>query len=84
MSWSANFIGTPEKVKDALQKQSIGLTGQSKEEFDVVLPYLFGIIDQNFNNDHAPVIKLIASGHGQLDIQRSCSVNIEQLWGLLV
>jgi hypothetical protein len=85
MSWSASFIGNPEKVVEALNKQSEGLTGNSKTEFDAALPNLIGLINQNFhsNPDYKPVLKIEANGHGN-DGERNCSVKIERIYGVLV
>jgi len=60
MSFSVTLIGKPEAIKRALTKHSVGLSGQSKEEFDTVLPALQTILDQNVNNG---IVKLDANGH---------------------
>jgi hypothetical protein len=88
MSWSVNFIGTPEKIASALQKQSESLSGQSKEEFDEVLPHMVGLVKQNYNKTSEPVLKISASGHrfsghGH-DTYCNCTVHIENLGGVLV
>lgn len=60
MSFSVTFIGKPEAIKRALIDYSGKMSGQSKEEFDTVLPALEMILDQNVNNG---VVKLDANGH---------------------
>lgn len=88
MSWSISLIGTPEKVKEALNKQSENLTGQSKVEYDSVLPALLIFADQNFNAGNEVVIKLTANGHGTASgdrqLERYCSLSLERVYALLV
>lgn len=86
MSWSVTFIGKPENVSKALNAQSEQLMGFSKEEFDAALPHLDGLVKQNFNSnaDNGPVIKLVASGHGQKDSYGYCVCSIESLGGVIV
>lgn len=87
MSWSINFIGKPENVAKALEDQSEKLDGQSKVEYDSVLPHLVGIVKENF----APIqtmLKLVASGHGYASDgeqkQRQCTVSLEIWYGTIV
>lgn len=89
MSWSISFIGTPEKVSNALSKHSEAISGASKAEYDAALPHLKGIVDLNFNKTNPPtLIKMSASGSGihtsEGQVQGSCKVNIEEMWGMLV
>jgi hypothetical protein len=90
MSWSAYLMGTPTRIIEALDKQSNALSGQSKIEYDAVLPSLKTLVEQNFNKGEAstPILRLEASGSGYASdgeqIQRQCTVKIEQLHGLLV
>lgn len=86
MSWSVTFIGKPENVSNALKANSELLSGYSKEEFDAALPHLDALVSQNFNADekYPPVIKLVASGHGQKDTYGYCVSSIETLGGVLV
>lgn len=83
MSWSITFIGKSENVSKALEDHSTKLSGQSKEEYDAALPYLMGLVQQNFNKDNSPVIQITASGHGYNDY-RNCLVTLTSLGGQLV
>jgi hypothetical protein len=86
MSWYANYIGTSDKISAALTKQSAGLSGPSKVEFDAALSCIQGLLGQNYNKAAgatAPVLRLTASGSGY-EQQQSCTVNIENLGGALV
>lgn len=90
MSWSIFFIGTPEKVVEALEKESEKMSGYSKIEYDDALPNLIGLVKQNFDKDatHKGLIKLNANGHGYNngteDINRVCNVSIEGSYGVLL
>lgn len=83
MSWSANYIGNPLNIVEALKKQSESISGKSKEELDAALPHIADLLKQNYNKNAEPVLRLSASGHGH-DGYNTCSVNIENLGGLLV
>ncbi len=88
MSWSANFIGKPEKVSEALTAQSANLSGQSKQEYDSALPHLVALVNLNIGQQ-VPIIKLAACGHGMANaegvmIENNCSVTIERVYGMLV
>jgi hypothetical protein len=98
MSWSVSYIGTAQKIIDALNDQSEKLQGPSKEEFDSALPHLRGLLAENYA-PNAPLLKLDASGSGYStrkfdsagidytdtkEEQRSCTVQLETLWGVLV
>lgn len=86
MSWSASYIGTSDKITEALNKQSAGLSGPSKDEFDAALPYISGLLAQNYNKAVGatpPVLRLTASGSGYQE-QQNCIVNIENLYGALL
>lgn len=87
MSWSVNYIGTAQKIIDALNEQSEKFTGQTKEEFDAALPHLRGLLAENYA-EKQPLLKLDASGSGYSvggeQKQRQCSVQLQQLWGVLV
>jgi hypothetical protein len=85
MSWSVSFIGKPEKVIEALQKQSETLTGESKKEYDSALPHLIGLVNENFGTSYP--VKLAASGHGTVYADKSdrqLTASIELVYGLLV
>jgi hypothetical protein len=85
MSWSIAFIGKPEKVVEALQKQSETLNGESKKEYDSALPHLIGLVNENFGTPYP--VKLAASGHGTVYTDRSdrqLTVSLELVYGLLV
>jgi len=83
MSWSINIIGKPKNVSNALEIYSEKLSGQSKVEFDAALPYMMGLVQQNFNENEQllPVIKIEASGYGYVQdgVQkyRNCICKIE-------
>ena len=87
MSWSVTFIGYPENVVTALEKESEKLTGQSKVEYDSALPHLTGIVKENFGGV-APLMKISANGHGYADSegqkQRTLQCSIEQIYGIVV
>jgi hypothetical protein len=87
MSWSAYYTGTPEKVIDALKNQSGTLSGQSKIEFDDVLPHLTGLIEQ-YKSDKPLLVRLAASGSGYAregtQETRTIRVSLEQLDGVLL
>lgn len=87
MSWSVTFIGKVENVVAALEEQSKKMEGQSKVEFDSVLPHLVGIAKENFGMDN-PLLKVTASGHGYAadgkQVNRQCVVNVERVYGMLV
>lgn len=77
MSWSVSFIGTPEKIVEALEKYGAGLDGQSKKEFDEALPCMIGLVKLNFNAAYPQLaIAIIANGHSY-NGYGSCSVKIE-------
>jgi hypothetical protein len=88
MSWSIIFIGTPDNISKALAKHSEQLTGKSKEEFDIALPHLAGLVGQNFNKTSEPVLKLMANGHAYdsngVPEYSNCQVVIENLGAALV
>jgi hypothetical protein len=87
MSWSITFIGKPDSIAEALQKNSDSLNGQSKLEFDSALPHLTALVKENFGPS-VPLIKISASGHGTatdgVQTQRHLSVSIEPIYGVLV
>ena len=63
MSWSVSFIGAPDNIVAALEKESERLTGPSKDEFDTVKPMLACLVRQNFNNTgYTPMLQLTAHG----------------------
>jgi hypothetical protein len=91
MSWSVNYIGTPEKITAALNEQSTTLTGQSKIEFDAALPNLVGLLASNFTPPGvAPqLVKLDASGSGSAQTDgtqtsRTCQVTLTPFYAKLL
>lgn len=88
MSWSVNFIGSPENVAKALESFNAG-GDQSQVEYDAAKPHLIALVKNNFvtaNHTYpqsAPTLKLTAYGSGSVaggeQTQRSCIVNIEAL-----
>lgn len=87
MSWSITLIGRPEKVVEALNEQSAKMQGQSKVEFDSVLPALITLAQQNFGTE-GWLIKVTGSGHGStmdgVQIERYCTASVERVYGVLV
>lgn len=84
MSWSVFFIGTPEKVVNALEKHAEGHQGTTKEEYDAALPHLIGLINQNYNKDADNVIiKIDANGSGYANT-RTCNVSISHMYGVIL
>lgn len=83
MSWSVNFIGTPEKISEALDKESQRLSEQnpdSKAEFDEVLPHMKALV--GYNTGLYGPIQLTANGHTYPistpeGLKRNATFNIE-------
>lgn len=94
MSWSFSAIGSPEKIAAALDGQSGKLNGQSKLEFDDALPFIKGLLAQNFGGSPGYLLRIDANGSGsaQVDpvskeakqVQRSCMVKIEPIYANLL
>jgi len=85
MSWSVQFIGKPEKVAEALNAESVKMSGESKKEYDSALPHLVGLVNENFGTPY--LIKIAASGHGTVYTNRSdrqLTASIELIYGVLV
>ena len=82
------FIGKRANVVAALVNNSENLNGESKVEYDDVLPHLVGIVNQNFSDPDFPIVQITASGHGYSvngkPVQRECVCNINLLYGTLV
>lgn len=78
MSWNAYYIGTPDKIVEALTKQSQSLTSNSKIEFDAALPHIIGLIQQNKGKDKPPMLEISANGSAW-DGQSSCTVSIKNM-----
>jgi hypothetical protein len=98
MSWSIQLVGTPEKVAEALQAHSGTLSGQCKVEYDDALPYLVGLVSNNFADGERykpSMVKIAASGSGVVgtspkdpegqpqQLQRNCSVTLEGVYGTI-
>ncbi len=72
MSWSFNAVGTPAKLIEALEAESVRLdrpgNEQCKLEFDAAKPALAALLRENFADEQRgtspPVMLLEASGHG--------------------
>lgn len=85
MSWSVSFIGTPEKICQALDAYSNQVSGYSKDEFERALPSLKTLVSENFGqkNDPPRALSLQASGHGTTvdnkPIYGYCQVKIENI-----
>jgi hypothetical protein len=90
MSWSVSVIGEPDKIIAHLEDLSVNQGGQSKVEFDDVLPHLIGLVKQNFSDtgQDPPVLKLAANGHGACNgvpgatnskqLYRNCNISLER------
>lgn len=80
MSFSIIVVGKPDAIKRKLTAESERLTGQSKEEFDAILPALHTVLDQNVNNG---VVQVSANGHatftGGAKTSGQCSVEVKTL-----
>lgn len=81
MSWAVAFIGTPEKVAEALELHSNNISGESKVEYDEAKPHLIGLVKQNFGYNY--MVKVNASGHG-MQGSRQLSTLIEIVYNALV
>lgn len=92
MSWSIQLIGSPENIITALDEESAKLDGESKAEFDEVLPAFKTLVQANTTVEGEgfvqPLLRLEASGHGYSRNGKrvSCTavVKLEQLYGRIV
>jgi hypothetical protein len=90
MSWNVMFVGKPENVAAAIEAQTF--KDQSGVEYGEAKPHLAALVRQNFAKPESgytePAVKLYASGSGSSrdgeQLQRSCSVQIEIMYGALV
>lgn len=91
MSWSVQFIGTPEAVNRALDEQLEKMVeGQSKAEFAEAQPHLKALVSQIVGE--RIVVKLTASGHATFNESPGVrvktygvvSVALDQFYGLVV
>ena len=83
MSWSVNYIGSPENIVKALEANSEVLSGKSKEEYDDALPHIKALVSQNHSTSYPVTLKISANGHGY-DGYNNCSVTIENSGTILV
>lgn len=88
MSWSLVWVGTPEKIIEALGKESDRLTGASKDEFDKVKPALVTLVESNYDKTVTPALKLSANGHAYIENGEpkysACNVSLENMGVALV
>jgi len=92
MSWSVQLIGKPENIVTALDEESAKLDGESKAEFDAVLPALKTLAQNNFSIGGEgfvePLLRLEAAGHGHTRggerVSCSVAVKLESLYGRIV
>jgi len=84
MSWSITLIGTPDKLVEKLERESDKLSGQSKIEYDAALGFICGLIQQNYEKDTPPILKIEAAGHGEASIRNQCAVSIQRVYGEFV
>lgn len=86
MSWSLSMLGEPQKVVEALEDFSNNLEGQSKDEFEKVLPGLKAILSQNVGN--GMLVRVEANGHAQIvegiTTYGTCNVKIGTEYVILV
>lgn len=87
MSYSVTFIGTPEKIVEALEEYSTKISGPSKEEYENALPSIVALVKLN-KSTYPSLLKVGAYGHassveGKV-IQSTCGVIIESVNGTLV
>lgn len=82
MSWSVQILGKPEKIIEKMETYSAQLTGQSKTEFDEVLPHLSALIRQAVGD--SVLLNVSASGHARFDgntkVDGTISVAIQPLY----
>ena len=71
MSWNIEFAGTPEEVVKQLKEESNQLDGNSKKEYDAALPFMIGLVNQNYGNPEYQV-KISGYGHGGERYQAEC------------
>jgi hypothetical protein len=83
MSWSIGFIGSPEKISEALKAHSEKLSGVSKDEYDAALPHIEALVSQNHSTSYPLVLQVTANGHGSGGYN-DCTVSIAPLAGQLV
>lgn len=70
-----------------MRNHSETLTGVSKEEYDTALPHIEGLVDLNYNEAYAAVLKVDANGHAYKDGNNNysnCNVSITNPGGQLV
>lgn len=88
MSWNISYIGTPKKIIEALETKSTELNGPSKEEYDIALPHLKGLVEMNYSEAHPQMcIRINASGHAYKakgNNYSNCNVSIASIDGELV
>lgn len=92
MSWNVNLIGKPQNLRLALENQKTKLDGQSRVEFESVLPALLGLVGENFSKPESgyvePVLWLEASGTGLArdgeQLHRSITVKLQPFYVTLV
>lgn len=87
MSYSISLIGSPDKIAEALNNKSVEFQGQTKIEFDEILPHLVGLLNQNASS-FKMLMKLEASGHAYTDndgkLYKSCQVSINFIHGEII
>lgn len=88
MSWSLVWVGTPDKIVEALDKESDRLTGMSKDEFDKVKPALVTLVQSNFDKTVTPALELSANGHAYTENGEpkysTCNVSLKNLGAALL
>lgn len=86
MSWSFSCVGKPDRVIAALDAFSAKLTGESKREFDEVLPAIKTIV--GFSKDGptsvpSAMIEFVGSGNATVDqktgqvVCSNCQVSVQ-------
>lgn len=93
MSWSISALGKPEDICGEMLRYLGTLNGQSANEFHDAMPYLQGLLRQNFVTEAggglSPLIRLDANGSGSADasgnqLRRQCNVTIKPEFTKLV
>lgn len=64
-----------------------GISGPSKEEYEKALPFMVGIVKQNFGNE-GELVQVSANGSGNHvggePVNSRCNVKVDNIWGVLV
>lgn len=86
MSFSISVMGKTDAIKRRLAEESGRLTGQSKAEFDAVVPAIERVLDQQVGNG---IIHVSASGHATFNADGvktygNCNLEVKPVGATLV